>query len=85
MIGSLVYLVNKIHNICYVVNSLSQFMGEPKEIHLVSVKYIIRHLQGTLNLGLKYEKVDLDLHGFTNSYWGGNVKDKKVLQDVVSV
>ena len=34
-------------------------------------------IQGTLNLGLKYEKVDLDLHGFTNLDWGGSVKDKK--------
>ena len=37
----------------------------------------MRYLQGTLNLGLKYEKVDLDLHGFTDSDWGGSVNDRK--------
>ena len=52
-------------------------MCEPKEIHLVAVKHIMRYLQGTLNLGLKYEKVVLDLHGFTNLDWGVSVKDKK--------
>ena len=77
MIGSLMYLVNTRPNIFYVVNALSQFMCEPKEIHLVAVKHIMRYLQGTLNFGLKYEKVVLDLHGFTNSEWGGNVKDRK--------
>ena len=54
-------------------------MCEPKEIHLVVVKHIMRYLQGTLNFGLKYETVDLDLHGFTDSDWGGSVKDKIVL------
>ena len=61
------YLVNTRPNICYAVNALSQFMCEPKEIHLVVVKHIMRYLQGTLNYGLKYEKVALDLHGFTDS------------------
>lgn len=62
MIGSLMYLVNTRPDIYYAVNALSQFMCEPKEIHLIAVKHIMRYLQGTLNLGLKYEKVDLDLH-----------------------
>ena len=52
-------------------------MCEPKEIHLVVVKHITRYLQGTLNFGLKYNKVGLDLHGFTDSNWGGSVKDRK--------
>ena len=71
------YLVNTRLDICYVVNALSQFMCEPKEIHLVAVKHIMRCLQGTLNPGLKYEKVDLDLHGFIDSDWDGSVKDRK--------
>ena len=77
MIRSFMYLVNTRPDICYAVNALSQFMCEPKEIHLVAIKHIMRYLQGTLNLGLKYEKVALDLHGFTDSDWGGSVKDRK--------
>ena len=71
------YLVNTRPDICYAVNALSQFMCEPKEIHLVAVKHIMRYLQGTLNFGLKYEKVALDLHGFTDPNWGGRIKDIK--------
>ena len=66
MIGSLMCFVNIRPNICYAVHALSQFMCEPKEIHLVAVKHIMRYLQGTLNFGLKYKKVGLDLHGFTD-------------------
>ena len=77
MIGSLMYLVYTRPDICYVVNALIQFMCEPKEIHIVAVKHIMRYLQGTINFGLKYEKVGLDLHGFTDSNWGGSVKDRK--------
>ena len=77
MIGSLMYLVNTRPDICYVANALSQFMCEPKEIHLVAIKHIMRYLQGTLNLGLKYEKADLDLHGYTDSDWAGSVIDRK--------
>ena len=57
-------------------------MCEPKEIHLVAVKHIMRYLQGTLNLGLKYEKVDLG----TQTQIGLEVLPiGKALQDVVSV
>ena len=77
MIGSLMYLVNTRPNIFYVVNALSQFMCEPKEIHLVAIKHIMRYLQHTLNFGLKYEKFSLHLHGFTDLDWGGSVKYKK--------
>ena len=77
MTGSLMYLVNTRPDICYVVNALSHFMCEPKEIHLVVVKHIMRYLQGTLNLGLKYKKVDLNLHGYTDSDWAGSITDRK--------
>lgn len=77
IIGSLMYLVNTRPDICYAVHALSHFMCEPKEIHLVAVKHIMRYLQGTLNYGLKYERVALNLHGFTDSDWGGSLKDRK--------
>ena len=71
MIGSLMYLVNTRPDICYAVNASSQFMCEPKEIDLVAIKHIMRYFQG------KYEKIALDLRGFTDSDWGGSVKDRK--------
>jgi hypothetical protein len=44
IIGSLMYLVHTILNICYVVNVLSQFICESKHIHMVDAKHILRYV-----------------------------------------
>ena len=35
LIGSLMYLVNTRPNICFSVNTLSQYMVEPRSVHMV--------------------------------------------------
>ncbi|XP_059075061.1 uncharacterized mitochondrial protein AtMg00810-like [Cryptomeria japonica] len=77
MIGSLMYLVNTRPNICYVVNALSKFMCEPKQLHIVAAKHILRYLRRTIGYGLKYKDVDLKLYGYTDSDWVGSVVDCK--------
>ena len=42
LIGSLMYLVNTRPDICYVVNTLSQFMVEPKRSHWAASKHVLR-------------------------------------------
>eukprot|EP00253_Pinus_taeda_P018157 PITA_18157 len=42
LIGSLMYLVNTRPDICYAVNTLSQFMMEPKRAHLATTKHVVR-------------------------------------------
>jgi hypothetical protein len=44
IIGSLIYLVHTRPDICYAVNALSQFMCEPKHIHMVVAKHILRYV-----------------------------------------
>jgi hypothetical protein len=46
IIGSLMYLIHTRPDICYVVNSLSQFMCELKHIHMVAAKRILRYVRG---------------------------------------
>eukprot|EP00253_Pinus_taeda_P004175 PITA_04175 len=41
-IGFLMYLVNTRPNICYAVNTLSQFMVEPKRAHWAASKHVLR-------------------------------------------
>ena len=66
IIGSLMYLTNTRPDICFVVNTLSQYMVNPRHIHLVGAKYVIRYLKGNLDYGLKYALDDkIILHGFT--------------------
>ena len=54
IIGSLMYLTNTRLDICFVVNTLSQYMVEPRHVHLVAAKHVMRYLKGTLDCGLIY-------------------------------
>ena len=70
LIGSLMYLTNTRPNICFVVNALSQFMCEPRKIHWIATKHVLRYLRGTMGDGLRYDlECDLKLQGFTDSDW----------------
>eukprot|EP00253_Pinus_taeda_P003947 PITA_03947 len=40
LIGSLMYLVNTRPDICFAVNTMSQFMCEPRKVHWVAAKHI---------------------------------------------
>ena len=54
MIGSLMYLMNMRPYICFDVNTLSQFLTDPRHVHLIDAKHILRYLMGTVDYGLKY-------------------------------
>jgi hypothetical protein len=78
IIGSLMYLVHTRPDICYALNALSQFMCEPKHIHMVDVKHILRYVQGTIAYGHRCTSSGgVMLHGFTDSDWMGNTVDRK--------
>ena len=78
MVGSLMYLTNTRPDICFVVNTLSQYMVNPKHIKLVGEKHVMRYLKGTLDYGLIYaSNGKIILHGFTDRDWAGSVEDKK--------
>jgi hypothetical protein len=78
LIGSLMYLTNTMLDICFVVNTLSQYLVEPRRVHLVATKHVIRYLKGTLDFGLCYNgDRDLRLIGYTDLDWAGSVSDKK--------
>ena len=76
IIGSLMYLTNTRSDICFVVNTLSQYMVNPKHIHLIGAKHVMRYLKGTQDYGLKYTSDnEISLHGFTDSDLAGSDKD----------
>jgi hypothetical protein len=54
LIGSLKYLVNIRQDIYFAVNTLSQFMVEPRQEHLVAKKHVLRYLRGTMEHGVRY-------------------------------
>ncbi|XP_059066185.1 secreted RxLR effector protein 161-like [Cryptomeria japonica] len=53
-------------------------MVEPKCVHWIVVKLVLRYLQGTINYGLKYVQQDeVKIKGFIHANWAGNIADRK--------
>jgi hypothetical protein len=78
IIGSLMYLTNTRPDICFAVNTLIQYLVEPRRFHLVAAKHVMRYLKGTLDFGLCYTgDRDFRLIGYTDSDWDGSVFDRK--------
>jgi hypothetical protein len=78
LIGSSLYLINTRPNICFVVNTLSQFTVEPRRVHWVATKHVLMYLCGTTDYGLDYQRGDgVHLVCYTDSDWAGYVSDGK--------
>ena len=53
-------------------------MVNPKHIHLIGEKHVMRYLKGTLDYGLRYtSNSEISLHGFIDLDWAGSAKDTK--------
>ena len=67
MIVSLMYLTNTRLDICFAVNTLSQFLMDPRHVHLIAAKHVLRYLKGTVDYGLKYDaNQKINLHGYVD-------------------
>jgi hypothetical protein len=63
MIG---FLTNTRPNICFAVNTLSQYMLMSRRVHLIAVKHVMRYLKGTIEYGLKYVSYhEISLQAYT--------------------
>ena len=61
------------------MNRLSQFLMDPRHVHLIVAKHILRYLKGTIDFGLKYEaNQKINLHGYVDSDWAGSSIDRKI-------
>jgi len=60
---------------------ISRFVQEPRQLHLIAAKRILRYLKGTAGVGILFpkEKFDLRLVGYSNSNsdWCGDKDDRK--------
>jgi hypothetical protein len=72
------YLMNTRPDICFVVNTLSQYLVEPRRFHLVAAEHVMRYLKGKLDYGLYYTIYhDFRLYGYTDSIWVGSASNRK--------
>ena len=78
MIGSLMYLKNTRLNICFVVNTLCQFLTDPIHVHLVAAKHVFRYLKCTVDYGFKYDaNQKINLEAYVDLDWVGSSIDMK--------
>jgi hypothetical protein len=79
IIGSMMYLTNMKPDICFAVNTLSQFLIEPRHVHLVATKHVMRYLKGTIDYGLSYDgDHNFTFSGYNDAEWEGSVSDRKI-------
>ena len=72
------YLKNTRPDICFAVNTLTGYLVQPKRVHLISAKHVMRYLKGTIDLGLYYDgSHDYRLYGHTDADWAGTILDRK--------
>jgi hypothetical protein len=78
LVRSLMYLVNTRPNVCFAVNTLSQYMVEPRRVHLIVTKYVLRYIAGSVEYGLDYVRGDgVRLIGYIDLDWAGWAVDRK--------
>jgi hypothetical protein len=59
------YLTITRPEVCF---SLSQYLVEPRRVHLDDAKHVMRYLKGTLDFGLSYNgDHDFRLYGYIDS------------------
>ena len=53
-------------------------MTDPRHVHFIATKNILRYMRGTIDYGLKYEvNQKINLEGYEDSYWVGSTIDRK--------
>ena len=77
MVGSLLYAAMETWpDIAQAVGVVSKFNSKPTQEHLTAVKRILRYLKGTQDLGLKFQKTDGQLTGYSDADWAGDLDDR---------
>ena len=78
-LGGLLYLSNRTRpDLTYSVSKAARYCANPTEENWSFVKRILRYLNGTLDFGIVYSKVDSPkLIGYSDADWAGDVIDRK--------
>lgn len=78
LIGSLIFLATTARpDITFAVSYLSRFMSRFNEEHWNAAKYILRYLNGTIDLGITYAPGPLNMIGYVDADYAGDKSDFK--------
>ncbi|XP_020677070.2 uncharacterized protein LOC110095752 [Dendrobium catenatum] len=75
--GALQYLTITRPDIAHAVNTLSQHLQIPEQIHLYLLKRLLRYIKGTINYGLPISKSSLTLRTYSDADWAGDPVTRK--------
>jgi hypothetical protein len=85
IVGSLMYLTATRPDIMFDVHMIARFMEHPLETHMVAAKRILRYIRGTSEYRVLYKRGrHAELTAYTDSYYGGDVDDRRVHQGIFS-
>ena len=78
-LGSLMYLsVSSRPDITFAVNNLAWFNSNPQKEHWTALKWVLRYLKGTTNIGILYKQDRSDkCIGYSDADWAGDTSERK--------
>jgi histone deacetylase 1/2 len=77
IVGALQYLTLTRPDLSFSVNKLCQYLHAPTTAHWTAVKRILRYIQGTIQLGLKFHRSSSTLlSAFSDADWAGDTDDR---------
>ena len=64
-------------DICFAVNTLSQYLVKPRWVHLIATNYVMRYPKGMIDTRLYYGRDhDYNFYGYTDLDWAGSGTDR---------
>ena len=78
LVGRLIYLSHTRPDVAFIVSLVSQFMHQPKEIHLQAALRIVQYLKGTLGRGILFERNEnANLEAYIDADYAGSIVDRR--------
>ena len=78
LVGKLIYLSHTRPDIAYAVSVISQFMHNPKEVHLQAAHRILQYLKGNPGKGILFKRNGgLVLEAYTDADYAGSLVDRR--------
>jgi hypothetical protein len=78
IVGALLYLTSLTRvDISYAVGTLTRYMSKPTHAACRAVARVLNYLQKFPHLGLRYKRMDMDMHAYTDSDWAACLKTRK--------
>nr|KYP46112.1 Retrovirus-related Pol polyprotein from transposon TNT 1-94 [Cajanus cajan] len=78
LVGRLIYLSHTRPDVAFAVSLVSQFMHQPKEVHLQAALRIVQYLKGTPGKGILFKQNgNVNLEAYTDADYARSIVDRR--------